>query len=235
MLKPVWTGEAYRLDHGGFGDLWATVNYALTRPVVPGIYPWQQEHAVGDTLREIASLLETPAALKLVDFEPPTPFPWKESFACPYLPTRARWAGAGSGAVCYQLDGKSERGIKNLTWAEEVGLLTWLSSRYRVINVGGRRPLGEVVRAMAGAEAFVGVPSGMSHVANSVGVPSVVVLQPAMLAQYGGFERFALTVYPNKPDMVFYAGPGALMRDAGFVRRFRDNRRRLVDPELRLV
>jgi ADP-heptose:LPS heptosyltransferase len=122
----------------------------------------------------------------------------------------------------------SQMNLKNLLPEDERRLLLHLGSRYRLINVGGKRPIAEVVEDLAGSDGFVGVPSGISHIANSVGVPNVVILTDKILEYHRGFDNYKNMVYWNKPNMVFYAGVGALMGDHEFIRDFPLRKRELI-------
>lgn len=147
MLKEeVW---GYRFS--GLGDLWATANYLLQLPREPIAYSCKAPHII-QTITTINSLLDTKKVLRPVSVPPNRFIDIGCCFKSAYLPTKKRWACPSSTTISYQLDGRSDGHLKNLSPKEESRLLAFLSDLgYTPINVGGGRPLPSVVNTMAAA------------------------------------------------------------------------------------
>jgi ADP-heptose:LPS heptosyltransferase len=130
--------------------------------------------------------------------------------------------------VCYQFDGVSQKELKNLLPKEEKKVIDHLGNLgYNPVNVGGGKPLSYVVESMAASVGFIGVPSGMAHVANSVGVPNIVIFTEKMLLNYK-FHNYINRMYGNKPNMVFYHTIEPLLRHKTLFRDFNFNKRKLI-------
>jgi hypothetical protein len=231
MLK--WgTGEVCGIIRGGaLGDTWSCCSYILQREYKPRLNPCTMGRDYRGLVGLISSLLDTRNGFEYVEGEPkyvPSHF---SCYQHDYVPTKSKWSGGGSGKICYQFDGRSEGEDKNLSKEEEGELLDIWGRGYGVENLGGMRNLGEVVELMSGSELFVGIPSGMSHVAHSVGIPTVIILTEAMLKKYGGFGYYRQSVYCNKRNMVFYRGVRSLMVDSDFVINFGRNRGKLLEGQ----
>lgn len=161
-------------DGGGFGDRWAAVNYILQQGQT-NYFSVQCPQAL--QARRILRALRTDSVLL------PSPLPPNarpaicEAFSRPWLQTRVAWSPqVDPRLVTFQFDGRSFADRKNLTPQEEQFLqIILLNLGYRLENVGGMRPLRNIIRLLARSTFFVGVCSGVSHIARSVGTPSFVI------------------------------------------------------------
>ena len=114
-----------------------------------------------------------------------------------YVPTKVRWAQHETGVISYQLETSTSHrpGRFCNPW-----LIEDLSDRlpgYEFIEVGKQHQstLSEIIQILSRSTLFVGIDSGMSHVAHSVGVP-------VFLKQYPELEL----CHPNKEYVAFDDG-----------------------------
>ncbi len=91
----------------------------------------------------------------------------------PYLTLKDyRWDGGTSGTVCMQFNGRSNYQIKNPPAADQ-----WrMHERWQpTVHIGLPMSWQESARHLASCRFFVGCCSGMSHIAHSVGCPTIVI------------------------------------------------------------
>lgn len=73
----------------------------------------------------------------------------------------------------------------------------------------------------------------MSHIANSVGLPNIVIFTERMV-RANALPGQIKCVYGNKTNMVFYHGVDSLLNHPSFLEDFKVNSRRLIrlpDPD----
>jgi hypothetical protein len=96
---------------------------------------------------------------------------WRVAFARLYCRTTARWHGAGSRRVAYQfVPGKEGTKSCKPGQIEQFEPLV-RALGYTPVALGAHVGIAGSIKRAAGAELFVGVDSGMSHLCHSVGVP----------------------------------------------------------------
>ena len=163
----------------GLGDNWYAINKLLRteeQSILISRY-CRPEHAYRtdckDRLLEILPLLDTPTnRIKIVD-QIPTNFKtgfYKLPWDAPYYRTHKKWIGGE--IITYQFDGnhfKRVNGLPNFQLLESI--LDTLETKYDVIKLGKHLSLKENIELLAKSKCFLGVSSGMMHVAHSVGVP----------------------------------------------------------------
>jgi hypothetical protein len=166
----------------GFGDLWAVASHACLRarrerqPVRLSRWSNKAQWDRARDLREILACFD-PAFTRGVElcderFEDLPRFGVREHREA-YVPTRRRWAPRRSRIVACQLETHTvhtpERfcapGLADALRAELPG--------FELVALGRHRHLGirDIVEVLARCAAFVGIDSGISHVAHSVGTP----------------------------------------------------------------
>jgi len=178
----------YAANGRGLGDRWASVSFCIaqaiceSRPIkmAPRYFHarknvWRQydlsfvQYFVGGDLLEI------------VDFPPSRQLNWQEVFhRTPYQPTKRRWIPNASGTVCYQFDGKSWHRQNFRTPDEEFLIIREIERLgWQAVRLGkeiSQDSLSADIDRLANCEFFVGVDSGLSHVAYSVGTPILMVV-----------------------------------------------------------
>lgn len=93
-----------------------------------------------------------------------------------YIKTKKKWTNTNSGIVCYQFDGKTGRGRKNLRQGEHDFIIDAIEkSGKTAVRLGSHISLEECVNIIAGSDMFIGVDSGMSHICHSVGIPTYIL------------------------------------------------------------
>lgn len=114
-----------------------------------------------------------------------------------YLPTKIRWENRRSRIISFQFDSRSNKDLKNCS-SEEISRFREVifKSGYRLVDLGNTCDLTAAVNIMSISEVFIGLDSGMSHVAQSVGVPIFLIANQMK-------KDFLQQVYNNKP-IVFY-------------------------------
>lgn len=168
----------YRPWNFGFGDHWATCSFLRHIGRAAGrrqrLSTRSHGQDLGARLREIdAALAWQEWAPELVDAAPTHELDGFDVWACPPVPTHVRWAQDWrSRTVVCQFDGISAAADKNPPLAEQGRIVSWLAERGLIVLRLGKHLSVEVcVREAAQALAFVGCSSGMSCLAQSVGVP----------------------------------------------------------------
>lgn len=165
----------------GLGDNWYTINKLLRESQQP---VWisclsRPERAravnVERRLREILPLLDAP--VEHIRLTPAKPTNYKTGFHdlpwnVEYYPTRVRWTHSSSSTICYQFDGRFLKGVEGLP---HPAFLKWtlelLAKQYDLVCLSGLPSLQEVVEHLSTCRCFLGVSSGISHIAHSVGTP----------------------------------------------------------------
>lgn len=165
------------------GDAWCIASWLLRRSEETGKPALISRHVPAnrdygaDKFREIlpqcAAMMDSPGSIELVDWNgqtTPIEGHWghaRHRMHDPYL----RWWDGSDGTVCYQLDGHSGAEQKNPPAKD----LYQLMSFPKMVRVGLPLTLEESARELSRCRLFIGVCSGMSHVAHSVGCPMIVV------------------------------------------------------------
>ncbi len=109
-----------------------------------------------------------------------------------YHPTVQRWDGGSVGHICVQFNGVSGGDRKNPPEGHAARIVESFSGNV-IVPLGLPMPLEMAVALLGSCRLFIGVCSGMSHVAHSVGCPRIVVqygqvCQPWQPAQCGDFQ-----------------------------------------------
>lgn len=186
----------------GFGDRWAMCNYILRTSEDTGHKTLVSKDCWHEQIPLIMRSLVSTGSFEFV----PMPFTHKVDYCATYMvsfcPTKTyTWSPNKSKLICYQLDGRFKAEDKNLSHEETKSLFHFLSkSGYNLIDVGNMRPLGDSIRLLSKAEAFVGIPSGMSHVNNSVGTPAYIICKPA----FAGGPKWAGSGWQFHTGCIYY-------------------------------
>lgn len=160
-------------DH--LGDSWAFASYAIQNgfdiTTVTG-----NGKSISNKLKEILPLLDTDQNLTILDCPPDIVVDQFEAWASPYVSTKKHWDNTNQrDIVACQFDGRLFAESKNpepeiVDQIRDFILQQGLSP----ISLGGHYTLADCVSILAEAVLFVGVDSGMSHLAHSVGTPCVI-------------------------------------------------------------
>lgn len=176
------------------GDCWALINHAArtsmsegrevrvsTRvmggaAMAPGVPPRGED--VRPLLEEVTGALDMRGAMVSLVDGPATSMArvTVDTFLLDYLPTRASWSPGPHGRACCQLTNAQleQHCARAMKRHERLELEAWLEGRLEVVRLGKHMSLSECCEAMASSDLFVGIDSGMSHVAHSVGVPVLI-------------------------------------------------------------
>jgi hypothetical protein len=184
----------------GFGDRWVTIGCLLKRserwkrPILINPYPNDEFfHAIINQFDTTGTLVVTP--------EPPSIFlSYCVSFSGPYCNTIRKWDGRSGNKIAYQFDGRSKASFKNCTSIEKMQILDAANELgYQAIDVGGiELSLEEKIDVMAGCDFFVGISSGMSVVAISIGMPVHIIYNDSI------YDYQRKCIFGNKQNVVLH-------------------------------
>jgi hypothetical protein len=171
--------RTYTLRKLKLGDTWAAVSWLLqqreavlsekTRSRGPS-------RSVRSLITEIADLLATEERISFAAGNDGEPLPEMECYQHEYLPTKRCWTGGAGRVVCLQLDGRWQSRRKNPKPEETARLIARLEAAGFVVQrLGQPMRLAECAEALATCYCFIGVDSGMMHVAHSVRCPRILI------------------------------------------------------------
>lgn len=180
IIKKCWGGH--------LGDVWAFISYCLITDNLYVSAVAADGINISSKIIEILDLLDHPNASKVTicDDEPldkmvndSTPvsvvnqwFAWSAR----YVPTKCRWDYARPIVTTQLVGARLFADVKSITGFQQDEFDSVISEMgLTSVPVGGQFSLAECVMNMAESKCFIGIDSGMSHVAHSVGVPVVLI------------------------------------------------------------
>lgn len=172
-----------QMPHGkALGDCWSVINYfinlGLERDEIIRLalwYPKGESVKRVDKLSEVLSLFADDHMVQLGEWAPTVPkIHWTMGYRYPFAPTKKVWRLNNSKKICYQFDGKSH-GAKNFPSKEmEDEILSYAEkSGFICVRLGNNYTLAECVDVISECEFFIGIDSGMCHLAASSGIPII--------------------------------------------------------------
>jgi hypothetical protein len=175
--------------YGGnaLGDAWRITQWLLRKSEESGESALVSRHfpinrdGGPENIRELipraAALLDSTGTVQLVDHSGPT-VPIDGEIWGPLSPpymrlrdSRYRWDGGSAGTICHQFDGVSCAGNKNPP-PQDIPLVTQWPN---MVRLGLPLTIEESLAELARCRLFVGVCSGISHLAHSVGCPMILI------------------------------------------------------------
>ncbi len=166
--------DVYRPWRNGLGDRWASINLLLRRAESTNEIVLVEDAGRRGLHEEILGVLDGPTSLiELVDAKGNVKVTSADVWITDYYPTIRRWRWPGhSVKVAVHFDGVSSATDKNPSAADKESITNHLLDLgYELIFLGPQLSISHVVDILATSAFFVGVDSGFSHVAHSVGVP----------------------------------------------------------------
>jgi len=176
----------YYAAHYHLGDLWVGASWLCEHARGHGSVSlceetWETEHwgsangdqMIGDLVRRMLALLRGGGAVSVIPGHRETDLRIPgDGWDAAICRTRTQWNPTG-GSIAYQLAGSRYRArLKNLPdMARERIVERIREMGYRGVEVGLPLTLEESVEEIAKADLFIGIDSGMTHVAYSVGAP----------------------------------------------------------------
>jgi len=145
----------------------------------------------GERFHEMLNLLDVPPdSVRIVDEHYTLCF-GGSCWGTAVRPCLVKQAARPTRSVSYQLDGRSSAHIKNAPASESVQLFNWAdSAQVSMVRVGLPLSVKECADVIAQSTAFVGVCSGMSMLALSVGVPVFILEYDLKIDWWYGQNRF---------------------------------------------
>jgi len=177
------------------GDQWSTISFlyriseAISAPIDMGQYYYSRyshETITKETYKltkEILPLFDTKGKINLIDQAAKTLLPWTVRFAYPYLKTKIKWnSKKTTNIVCFQFNAKSQKKLVYMDNEQIEKIQSFLKKLgYRVQKLGFNQSIEDIVNCLSTCTAFVGVDSGMSHIAHSVGAPIFMIANNRLL------------------------------------------------------
>ncbi len=132
-----------------------------------------------------------------------------DAWSTVYIPTIVKWHQNNNGIITHQLDGgRLHADLKGISRDFKLDILQVMRSRgYVEQSVGGEFSLSECIKHMSESAFFIGIDSGMSHVAHSVGVPIILIESNFDFRPYHVCKQYktAKTIYDIAS--IIYKGP----------------------------
>ncbi len=165
------------------GDSWTFICWLLKQNEELGEVP---KVTKSDRFTEILELLDTKGKIEFVDRKGSkrTNAYW----VIKNLPTKIQWKPGNYKQICYQFDAHI---VTRPTRWDIQDFLTKFQD-YKLIKLDRTKTLAECIKIMSESDAFVGVSSGMSHVAHSVGIPIFLATYGFDIRQFHGQNEFVL-------------------------------------------
>jgi len=158
------------------GDVWAFINYCLINEISSISSIAADGVSISGKISEIRPLIESDFTLDVTD-EITTDFvdQW-EAWNTKYLPTKIQHVGT-SNKFTHQLVGGRLFNDQKCVSQEWLDTFESCTTDFNVesVPVGGHLTLEQCISEMAASKFFIGIDSGMSHLAHSVGVPVILV------------------------------------------------------------
>ena len=160
------------------GDVWAFVNYCIKHNHHELSAIALDGKPIDKKIYEIFDNLDTSFKFDVCysdkKFETVNQF---YAWGIEYTPTVVKWYQNNNRIITHQLDGgRLHNDLKCISEDFKSDILQVIHSRgYIEQSVGGQFSLSECIKHMSESEFFIGIDSGMSHVAHSVGVPVILI------------------------------------------------------------
>ena len=190
----------------GFGDLWAITSYCclLSQREGQTVYlsKWSAKSMLdrGKEITDILGSLDDSYTKNVVvtteHFTSSSRFSVRDHHDS-YVPTKVRWAPNDSRIISYQLKALTKHRPDRFCHPRLIEGLSGQLPDYEFIELGKEHQstMSEIIKVLTQSELFVGIDSGMSHVAHSVGVP-------VFLKYYAELDL----CHPNKEYVAFRDG-----------------------------
>jgi len=161
--SPPWIGNIK------FGDTWRMVNEALSKSISGKPIGINTTGTKSSTLfQEVIEALGCQGKVFITQ-KPATST--IDSRPISYFPTMKKWTFGPYHRICYQFDGICKGGLPE---GMEKQLLSSFPN-YEMIRLGGHLRVQENVEIATTSDLFIGVNSGMAHLARSVGIPTLII------------------------------------------------------------
>jgi hypothetical protein len=184
-----------------FGNVWAYTSRMVL---------YAEEHGLKEVLlshkskrltliQEMWEEFDTNAIIKVVEKDTDE----RRRFGVPdhkksYAKTKKQWKG-NVGRICYQIATNSKRTDQIITENHGVFLKGLEEQGYELVKLGLPMTLSESIEVMCDCELFVGIDSGMSHMAHSIGIPVYLKGFPRLKKTHVGKDY---KTFENSTDLI---------------------------------
>ena len=203
-----------------FGDCWAVLNHAIRFSIINKTKVWVSEYVcaathmvpglpsrgefVGPLLREQLAEIKIPKGANIEIADKVVTEIRKitvEEFPYPYFQTKRKWSPGPYGRVCIQTDNSQipDNCSRSFKYHDRKALYEWLQDKTHHIILGKPYTVAQCVDVASTSDLFIGMDSGMSHLAHSVGLPVI-------LLDWVALDRF----HPGKAFFRFQNAPEAI-------------------------
>ncbi len=196
----------------GFGDLWAVTSHCCLRSRREGqtvyLSKWStksmldREKDIRDILRNLDDSYTENVVVTTERFTMNSRFSVRDHHDL-YVPTKARWVRRDSRIISSQIETPTTHRPDRFCHPRLIEDLSDQLPDYEFIELGKKHQgtMGEIIEILSQSELFVGIDSGMSHVAHSVGVP-------VFLKYYAELDL----CHPNKEYVAFGDGQDLMLK-----------------------
>jgi hypothetical protein len=183
-LADMWFEEKADLDRvyanpcKGFGDSWSGTGMLLDLSEKLGkpLRVSSKDTTRPNTVNEIQSYFDSTGKIQLVNERCQVKTNFWQIHKHRIVPTKVQWSASKSRVVCCQFDGIHLSHHKNpKPWQVKLITDTLCRDGFMPINLGGMKPIKYIIDNLARARFFIGCPSGIAHVAMSVGTPMKIL------------------------------------------------------------
>jgi len=192
--------KSNRLCWYGMGDLWAYLSHLILTKSQEEIskYVGRNGRLVDkkDEILQILNCFDEKSKIKISEDEGRNEVTFSvKNHKEPYCKTKVQWNNPKSKIISYQIYTMSTHNPERKMNQDEVNNFFFHMNKkgYECINLNNRSlSLLEICNILAMSKAFIGIDSGISHIAHSVGVPSCLY-----------FYNKLATSHPNKKYIPF--------------------------------
>jgi len=185
-MEPIIYG---RLLNVALGDTWAFISYVIYECRDKGrkvCFFSRLTQSQKVLFKDIFDLLQTNVKMRLTNETPNQnvrggvqEFSFGTyAFDKKYVPTKRRWTKNNGRLIAYQFESVKSRPhqpARFLSEIDEVDFELWKSkSRYTFVDLNNRFSVHQIVDILSQCHCFIGIDSGISHIAHSVGVPRFI-------------------------------------------------------------
>ena len=173
MLHTEREREVWFTPHSHLGDIWAFTSYILKQSEIENKTIYFDRGSLNSQISSFKNFFDTNGKIELNKQKNKIKkVKANYMFFREFLKTKIQWKENNNKIIAYQFDGRHLNYNKNPNKNEIIYFLNFFEKLgYNLINVGNFKPLSFIIKTLSECEFFIGVISGISIVANSVGCP----------------------------------------------------------------
>lgn len=162
-----------------FGDTFALISHLLTHSKNKYIYLNRYTtRSFRNRVHNIMNAFDTNKRVKYVNLEPNINISLVQQVTEPYYPTKFKWSKPTTDKIkiaCQFVSPSKTYQEKRLSNKQITNILKWANqNQYEVIEIGLPQTVLESTEILSQCHFFLGICSGMSHLAHAVGIPCFI-------------------------------------------------------------